>query len=975
MKIPPVAVCLFSLALGFAGPSAAADEEGDWIFWKSSQRNSDTKHYTRLEAPGSQKPGARPRYAIRTGDEGTVIEAMPKKSPAGLGEKAVGEDLIAGWECPAGGDWLVKADIRNLGTDVRGGDGGWLQMTVLGPEERWDNRFVVRNMRLPSSRNPEEVAAISETLALEAGDRVVFRFNAGVDGYGDRFEARVRMEPGATGGRKIPSRGLEGFLPNPPDARAVEPGAPMRRGLYWLGASGIWGSSEFAEPAIGLIRRFVPDLAVILHSGFPDSLDQPPFYRRDGIPTIIQNFGEPFVPYYLAKNAFEINWRGEVMDTPGKTSWHTLWGGGHAVAMPSEAFRTAWRNLTQASVRLGYSGVGFADMVWFWAGGRGRTGFHPETIAAFRSDLQGLDEGLDVHMGDGKVQTFHFEDYANYYFGGMPGPEDLGFDSWADYKPVIEARARNDPPENLEQHFMLFDVLVHYEWLKAAQFIGKTALAEGGVFQCMGNPEDMANGVDNFFLARLASVSAISEEYFKNPQYVDGAYHRYPYMVSMAHPGLDRGLVLESGHGGNNWPYYANGVAYATAYEMTLSTGAQHVEGDFWPSQQQPLEQLVEIEQLRLRFQQLLAFGLGFQDARGTKAARIPADFLSVTSRGIFRPWGEKWNPWSHMWFHLDTSPDPALVGAGLNFACMGEDGLGRLEGKHPVIVYAANPPTRQGFDRILERLRSGATEVVIMNAPALQDVIDHTMRRTPLAPLYPGFAVTRESETGTGGVLADAATGTPIGRENIQLEGPLYSFAGAEALLTLGGKPVAVSRDEGKGRLIVLLFDPGNPANRAAASVIYTKLLADHGIAPRWRATPGTVARLYEADDLFIVGAQNPYARDWDKRITRPDDNGQYVPYHAPETSPEIRVLMEPGQTYCWAALPSGTTGSATADEDGWVNLAFEGTSWEVFHLLPDNEDNRRKRDSIAARKSTLDDAMQAVEPKANQTNNEIKP
>jgi hypothetical protein len=38
------------------------------------------------------------------------------------------------------------------------------------------------------------------------------------------------------------------------------------------------------------------------------------------------------------------------------------------------------------------------------------------------------------------------------------------------------------------------------------------------------------------------------------------------------------------------------------------------------------------------------------------------------------------------------------IVGAGLNFACMGEDGLGRLEGKHPVIVYAANPPTRQGF-------------------------------------------------------------------------------------------------------------------------------------------------------------------------------------------------------------------------------------------------------------------------------------
>jgi hypothetical protein len=80
--------------------------------------------------------------------------------------------------------------------------------------------------------------------------------------------------------------------------------------------------------------------------------------------------------------------------------------------------------------------------------------------------------------------------------------------------------------------------------------------------------------------------------------------------------------------------------------------------------------------------------------------------------------------------------------------------------------------------------------------------------------------------------------------------------------------------------------------------------------------------------------------------------------PYDYPITS---RVLSKYDHT---TGGLDGSGKDATSDEDGWVNLAFEGTSWEVFHLLPDNEDNRRKRDSIAARKSTLDDAMQAVEP-----------
>jgi hypothetical protein len=968
----PMTMLSVIMGLTMAGAIRDAEGAGTWTFWRTGRNTVSASAYTPLAThPHPHRkgwtmtqPGIRP-YVECPGAEAGVTRLRVWAEGDSNTEHGEG-DLIAGWRCPSNGSWAVSVTVRNPGSTVRGGDGGGLQVSVLGADDAWDTRYVERTT-ISSSSDTTAVTRVNAVLALEAGEHLMLRFNARQDGYGDLFEVRARMAPTSQPGRTVPSRGLDALLADPPSVDDAVAGPRMRPNVFWVGSHGPWAVSEHARDSIDHIRRFVPDIAVVLSTAFPETLERPAFYREYGIPTIAQNYGNPYVPYYLASKAFEIDWRGRVLDTQGKKgTWYGLWGQGHAVAKPSQAFHTAWRRLAQSAMRTGNGGVGFCDMVWFWAAGRGRTGYHPETIAAFREDLQGRDEGLMVHQGNGRFEMVKLADYAGYYVGGMPSPEDVGCASWAEYTPITHAQYTNAPPDDITPHFMLFDVLCHYEWLKAAQYIGRIAREEGGMFQCMGNPEDMANGVDTFFASRLRDVGAVSEEYFKSPQYLDGAYHRYPYLTSLKHDALWPGLVLEGGHGGNAMPYYDNALAYAIAYELSLAVQAEHVEGDFWPSHAKPLDALRRIEHIRLRCQQILAYGLGYRHALEDRAKRIAPAFVSVTSRKIFRPWGTAWDPWSHMWENLDTTPDPALVHAGFNFTCMGEDGLARLDAQHDVLIYTADPPTQQGFDRLLARVRSGRIGTAILSAAALSNVVTHTMHLRPLSALYPTFAFSLGTNAMWRGTLNDAAVRDDTEPESIVIHGPLYGLDGADTVLTLGERPIAVSVPEGKGRLNILLFDAARDENRSAAQAVYGRLLADHGITPRWRADPGTVARLYTQGDLLIAGIHNASARDWNRIIDRPDNKGHYVPYTAPDAASRVRLRLEPEARYGWAMLPRGTTGTVQADAEGWIRLGFDGTSHEIVFLLPEREGDRERLDGILARRDILDEALRSMEPQS---------
>jgi hypothetical protein len=955
--IPVFALLLGSLpALSFAAP---ANPVQGWTCYSSSKENFSVERYQPL--------------TVSAGSSGTVLTynagrsgSLPKASVQPLADgvewcvraeadRLVADgrgDCIAAWTCPQIGDWRIDVKVRNEGQAVKGGDGGKLIVTYLRAQDKLDNTTIFK-VGIPHSKDGRTISQ-EEILKLNSGDRLLFRFNAGIDGFADQFRAKFGLRRSNTPGREIKVRGLEAFLPEPPPKGKAVPGAKLTSGLFWLGTSGNWANSQYARESIDLIRRYIPELAVVMITSFPEHYNQPAFYRELGIPTIPQTHGAGYEPYFKHKQAFEIDWLGRVLDKPGMCP---LSGKTHAFAIPHPAWKTAFGKMTQTSIRSGYSGSGFCDLVWMWGAGRGRTGFNPHTIEAFRQDLLKTDEGVVVQLPGQEAKTFYLSDYADYYIGGLPRAQDLGFSSWADYSPLTQAQVKKNPSRDVSPHYLLMDLLCHYEWVKAADFLGQTAQREGGFFQCMPNPEDMANGSDFFFGSALPSVRAMSEEFFNSPSFLDGAYYRFPYLASPRQGQNQAGLVMETGHGGNGWPYYANELSYAVAYELTLAAQADHMEGDFWPSAQSDLPKAVNNEQNARRYQQLLAYGLGFRHAQLDGAKRIRPEFVSITSRRLFRPWGQAYHPWD---WHLDNegSPEKVLAEAGFNFEGIGEDGLERLSETTPVVLYSPNIPTQKGLETLLTKLRNGTVREAIMIAPNLENVVMRDFRTKSLTEVSPNFKVKIARPSWRRGQIRTATPVPGSGRQSFLLDGKRWTVEGWQPELTIGKQPLVVSKRIGKGRLKIMLFDPTKNTNRAIAEQVFGDLLAKHDIRPHWTSPSSkTMARLYRKGDLQIVGVQNQAARDW-KPISKIKGKEHCLPYCI-KGQTKLSMRCDPRKAYQWLAMPSGKRGTATADADGWLKLSLNKTSHEIFFVLPASPGNETRLDEIAIRRQILTKAL----------------
>ena len=349
-------------------------------------------------------------------------------------------------------------------------------------------------------------------------------------------------------------------------------------------------------------------------------------------------------------------------------------------------------------------------MVWYWGPGRGASGYNPETVNAFRRALKGEDDGILLGWKGETPKIRHFRDYANYYAGVEPRPEWFGLKSWGEYRPLLrsEYEAREKAGKDTTAEKMLLDLLVHYEWLKAADRIGKAAQEEGGFFQVLPNPEDLSNGNDFLFLAGLARVGGRTEEYFQSPLYMNGAYYRFPYFRDRTADGTETGIVLEAGGGGNGKPYYTAETSLKLAYEVSLATQADHLEGDFWWGFARPLAELAKEPLHRDRYGAILAYGLGFRYAReDAKIERLKPDFLSLTSRRLFRPWGTDYRAWNWR-LNTEFSPDRDLARLGYVFAGQGAESLQEADFSAKTVLFSAAPPTEAEWTRFTELLTSG---------------------------------------------------------------------------------------------------------------------------------------------------------------------------------------------------------------------------------------------------------------------------
>ncbi len=417
----------FPAPLTYALSAVKPDNLGSWSFYAAAAGETNVANYTPISLGIDAAPNvvlsptfpqvAPPFLYWSSTDAGANITVRPEGDRNAAGKKG---DLIAMWTVPATDLYLVKINVDNIGLDVKGGDGGVLSVSRLGTQETTDSRIIDR-VAVPASHLPITGAQGYIMVDAQTGDRIVLRVNAGTDGYADQWKLRY----------SIARTGPEGYLAQPPVVAQVS-AAPLRPDLFFLGTSSDWANSIYAEESMQLMRRYVPQLGAVMVSHQPERISQLPFYRANNIPTLIQTWGPSYEPYLHAKDAFEVSWKGEDLGKPG----FPLSGTTHAFAMPHPASREAFERVVRSSVRSGFSGFGFQDMVWMWGAGRGASGYNPATIAAFRTDLQGLDSGLPLMPISGKPTTFKFADYARYYLGGMPTPAVFGLKNWAQYHPI-----------------------------------------------------------------------------------------------------------------------------------------------------------------------------------------------------------------------------------------------------------------------------------------------------------------------------------------------------------------------------------------------------------------------------------------------------------------------------------------------------------------------------------------------------------
>lgn len=622
------------------------------------------------------------------------------------------------------GTYLVSWEISNPGLNVKGGDGGFVELLFMGKSSPWITGQLKKQLIPPS--NVSKVITGSVTLSLEGGEYLGWRFRPLIDGYGDKFQVRMNFKAVDAKGVRPQEPAADSILV-PKDVPLAGKGAPFRKEMFFLGCNGLQMTSPLGREIVTHFSRYQQNFALMMVGSRPDQYPDVSYFSKKNIPVLVQSFGSSYEPYWRTQGAFEWDSRG--LCHAVKNSCY-LSGGAHAVSMPHPAVKEAFERLAKGSIRKGFSGYGFIDLVWFWGAGPGEAGFSPATVAAFRESLSGRDKGIEIADKNGSKRIY-FADYAASYLGSAPKAEWFGLKDFSSYSPLTSEFRKKNQDRDFSRELLLFDLLVHYEWLKTADRIGGFVKAENGVFQVIPNCEDLSNGVDWLYLARLKNVTFKTEEFFQSPSFLTAAYSRFNYYRQNTAPGTEAGVVIEVGHGGNGVPYYTSDAALRIAYELPLATGAAHLEGDFWHNTQLTMKEALQYPRPRLRYQGILAYALGwrFSQVDKHKMQKLPADYVALSSRGIFRPWYKKWQPWS---CHLDNegSADSILFRSGFIPDSRGEETVMDKDFSADIVLYTPSYATECFYDRFIGLIKEGRIKRGVIALDAFKEMVGRDWQR-----------------------------------------------------------------------------------------------------------------------------------------------------------------------------------------------------------------------------------------------------
>ncbi len=379
---------------------------------------------------------------------------------------------------------------------------------------------------------------------------------------------------------------------------------------------------------------------------------------------------------------------------------------------------------------------------------QGLPGYSSLSIAAFRNDLQGTDEGLTVkYPSTGNVSfVMKFSDYAYRYLGRYPKdafPQYCpgGNCNWSTWVPpntesqgVINLTkfpgygvntsplARKPYPDNT-----LFDLLKNYEWLRFQQARAKYASTLRStnplVYQIITNPEGMGIGTDLKFLSRLDTPAMWATEYFSTLSRADAAYTFGRVLNTDRSSKVKRGVSVEIGDGGHSTNvYFAPQNAYFHAYAISSSISANFLESDFLETSSDGGYALSNLQAQCAGtpdyvntaackvYRGLLnnySYGLGYSDAKTDDFVPVIPTVKAVISRNLIRPQAEFFNP---VELNLDDTGAKMLTAArdaGYWFDVTGEDAelssfFSTSTSQPSVVMYEPKYPLEAGWNATL---------------------------------------------------------------------------------------------------------------------------------------------------------------------------------------------------------------------------------------------------------------------------------
>ncbi len=749
---------------------------------------------------------------------------------------------------------------------------------------------------------------------------------------------------GPKGERALFTIGDDGYQPEPGWNFPVRRPGPENK-VYLPFDFGRLHNPAFRRTVLKL-HKIIPNLGVPI-SGFGRRLPEIASELKDAGVVVIHYSPAlaGYARFLTRRQAWEVDWRGRsVNSVPGPlANWHWI----HSPSYPHPATLEAVRRKIDALTRAGIGAWMVVDFVWPWWGGR--WGYSKATVAEFKRDLKGKDEGLHVVEGD-SMKTLHFWDYFEAYTGLRFSPEDLGLTVWDEFEPAREPEVGDDPRRR--RNLFVFLALRAYEWLKFAQRAGEYMRSKGGDgLWLILNPEDLGNASDYVFAVRLAGVGNVFPEYFGNVGLSsDAAYHSLPYLQEEADRGGTRlSLISETGVGGHARPYHDWQVAYCGVYDLTASGNFDDFDNDFLD--EAPFEVMSNPDRNPYQFDRFrdgIAKAFAFNRCKLDKPCRKRSAVLSVSLRPI-----NHYEP--DMFFSLNQRFQFSKALAECHFAFDWRDTLWleRVLAKYRIVFYAPTEHPRGQLSTLRQWLRSGDGRVLI------------THSFVPISPMDGvKFFRWRPPERGSCSLLelgeiraVDILTGRltevhPAFRglfeegEEIRLPGPLYVPEHGKPLIRLNGIPLISKVRVGRGWVFYIGYTVGTPGTRELDRRVVSGIMRLLGEKPEVLADWTTIAHVYDLQGggRVCVLWHRPTLEGY-KFAYRPDVGR--LRYEASGAAFEVQIPVKPGRWIVYDFL-SHKTRLVEAGSEGYVKLNVKGKVCGLFYLLPATPQSRKFLQSL---------------------------